>query len=63
MVVKRDYLRLNFLCEKSLEDRNILWTQKLTSHRAKYGLALTSSKEITPRVLAWLKAAYRLQSK
>ncbi len=63
VVVKRDYLRLNFLYEKALEDRSILWTQKLTPPRVEYGLALASPTDITPRLLRWLRDSYSMQSK
>lgn len=60
--VRKDYLRLGFLSDRTIEDPRILGRERLGPHRLIHSVIVHSPDEVDDLLLSWLQRAYTLQS-
>ena len=60
--VRKDHVRLSFLCEDAIRDARILRTLRLGPRRVGHSVKLTSPSDVDDRLMSWLRQSYKLQS-
>ena len=62
VTVKKDHVRLGFVCDDAIQDERLLRTQRVGPRRVGHSINLTSPEDVDDRLMNWLKRAYELQS-
>ena len=62
IAVRRNYIRLGFLAEETIEDDRIVRTQPQGPKRVSHWVRLCSPGDVDDRLVSWLKKAYNVQA-
>ena len=60
--VRKDHVRLSFLCDEPIRDGRILRTVRVGPRRVGHSVKLASPGDVDERLMRWLTKAYQLQS-
>ncbi|MBI3466325.1 MAG: hypothetical protein HY000_25215 [Planctomycetes bacterium] len=60
--VRKDHVRLSFLCEDAIQDTRIVRTLRVGPRRVGHRVKLTSPSDVNERLMSWLRKSYKLQS-
>ncbi len=61
--VRKDYLRVGFLCDRMITDPRIIHTERLGPAKFAYSVILRGPEDVNNQLKTWLKKAHVLQSK
>ena len=62
IAVRRNYIRLGFLADETIEHERIIRTRRQGPKRVSHWLRLRSPSDVDGRLVTWLKKAYILQA-
>ena len=63
VTVKKNHLRMGFVCDTEIKDERIMTTQRIGPNRVAHSVKLSSSTDVDKRLITLVKRAYTLQSR